>query len=304
MKGKNQVKHRKTIGCMFLISVFLLQFCSPEQEPPEALSLVLTVTDVSVFKGRDGSVRLDVTGGIQPYMYLWSNGETTKDIEGLAAGIYSVTVRDARDTSATATDTVKQPIPENILFDIEGNIYTTVKIGEQVWMRQNLRVSVAPDSTPIASYIYANIEDYAETYGRLYTWDAAMNGSTAEKAQGICPDGWHIPSDEEWKVFEMYLGMTRAEADLTNVWRGAGVGAKLRPAGGSGYDVLYSGRRTSSGGYALLEWYEYVWTSTESGPNAWRRCLDSIPNVTTVGRFNTFPKSYGFSVRCIKDDPK
>lgn len=289
---------------MFLLSVFLLYNCSPEQEEPDDLSLVLTVTDATVFNGHDGSVRLDVTGGIQPYIYLWSSGETTKDIEGVAAGIYSVTVTDARDSSATATDTVNHPIPENILFDIQGNIYTTIKIGEQIWMQQNLRVSVDPDSTPITSYIYAGVEEFAATYGRLYTWDAAMNGSTAEKAQGICPDGWHIPSDEEWKILEMYLGMTRAEADLSNVWRGEGVGAKLRPGGGSGYDVLYSGRRSSSGGYSLLRWYEYMWTSTESGSYAWRRCLDSIPSVTTIGRFNTFPKSYGFSVRCIKDNPK
>jgi uncharacterized protein (TIGR02145 family) len=289
---------------MFLLSVLLLYNCSREQEQPEDLSLALNVTDVTVFNGHDGSVRLDVTGGIQPYIYLWSNGETTKDIEGLTAGIYSVKVTDARDSSVTAADTVKQPIPENILIDIEGNIYTTIKIGEQTWMQQNLRVSVDPDSTPITSYIYAGIEELAETYGRLYTWDAAMNGSNAEKAQGICPDGWHIPSDEEWKILEMHLGMTRAEADLSNVWRGVGVGAKLRPGGGSGYDVLYSGRRSSSGGYSLLRWYEYMWTSTESGSYAWRRCLDSIPTVTTIGRFNTFPKSYGFSVRCIKDNPK
>ena len=298
------MKYQATIGCISFLSLFLLYNCSPGQEHPDDLSLVLTVTDVTVFNGHDGSVMLDVTGGITPYSYLWSNGEMTKDIEGVPAGIYSVTVTDARDSSATATDTVKHPIPENLLMDIQGNIYTTVRIGEQIWMQQNLRVSVDPDSTPITSYVYDGIEELAKTYGRLYTWDAAMNGSTAEKAQGICPDGWHIPSDEEWKILEMYLGMTRAEADLSNVWRGEGVGAKLRPGGGSGYDVLYSGRRANSGGYALLRWYEYVWTSTESGSYAWRRCLDSIPSVTTIGRFNTFPKSYGFSVRCIKNNPK
>lgn len=298
------MKYQATIGCISFLSLFLLYNCSPGQEHPDDLSLVLTVTDVTVFNGHDGSVMLDVTGGITPYSYLWSNGEMTKDIEGVPAGIYSVTVTDARDSSATATDTVKHPIPENLLMDIQGNIYTTVRIGKQIWMQQNLRVSVDPDSTPITSYVYDGIEELAKTYGRLYTWDAAMNGSTAEKAQGICPDGWHIPSDEEWKILEMYLGMTRAEADLSNVWRGEGVGAKLRPGGGSGYDVLYSGRRANSGGYALLRWYEYVWTSTESGSYAWRRCLDSIPSVTTIGRFNTFPKSYGFSVRCIKNNPK
>ncbi|MCB0800100.1 MAG: hypothetical protein KDB91_06330, partial [Bacteroidales bacterium] len=86
---------------------------------------------------------------------------------------------------------------------------------------------------------------------------------------------------------------------MTNVWRGQGVGTSLGKGGSSGYEALYAGRRSSSGGYSLLNQYEYVWTSTEYGSNAWRRCLDV--NQTTVGRWNTFPKSYGFSIRCIKD---
>jgi len=126
-----------------------------------------------------------------------------------------------------------------------------------------------------------------------------MNGSTAEKKQGICPVGWHIPSDEEWKTLEMYLGMTRQEADMSNTWRGQGVGTKLGKGGESGYEAIYAGRMTSYGTYSLLNQYEYVWTSTESGQDAWRRCLEK--GVSTVGRWNTFPKTYAFSVRCIKD---
>jgi uncharacterized protein (TIGR02145 family) len=276
----------------------LLSMCSGE-EIPDPLELELITTDVTEFEGSDGSISLGVHGGVAPYTFSWSNGATTKDIEGLSAGIYSVTVRDAADSVATATDTVNEPIPENILFDIQGNKYTTVVIGDQTWMQQNLRVTVTPDSTPVISYVYGGNEALAATYGRLYSWDVAMNGSTQEKAQGLCPTGWHIPSDEEWKILEINLGMTRAEADLTNIWRGDGVGTKLGKGGESGYEALYAGRRTSGGSYSLFDWYEYVWTSTEYGSNAWRRCLDK--NQTTVGRWNTFPKTYGFSVRCIKN---
>jgi len=93
--------------------------------------------------------------------------------------------------------------------------------------------------------------------------------------------------------------MTRQEADMSNTWRGQGVGTKLRKGGESGYEAVYAGRRTDYGTYSLLNQYEYIWTSTGSGQNAWRRCLDI--GVSTVGRWNTFPKTYAFSIRCIKD---
>ena len=292
--------YRTTLFLILLVVFF--QQCTSEKEPdlPDPLSIELITHDVTTFRGTDGSIEIEVTGGTSPYSYNWSNGETTKDIEGLAAGFYSVIVKDAVDSTATGSTKINQPIPENAVIDIEGNIYTTVKTGEQTWMQQNLRVSVAPDSTEIISYIYDDEPENAETFGRLYTWYVAMNGSTAEKAQGICPVGWHIPSDGEWKALEMYLGMTQQEADMSNTWRGQGVGTKLGKGGESGYEALYAGRRTSYGTYSLLNQYEYIWTSTESGQDAWRRCLDI--GVSTVGRWNTFPKTYAFSIRCIKDN--
>jgi uncharacterized protein (TIGR02145 family) len=101
----------------------------------------------------------------------------------------------------------------------------------------------------------------------------------------------------------MYLGMTRAEADMVNEWRGKGVGTKLAKGGSSGYDALYSGQRSSTGRYSLLDEYEYVWTSTEYQPDAnfaWRRCFRIYSDDS--GRWNTFPKTYAFSARCIKDE--
>ncbi len=286
--------------CSLAFPVLFYQ-CSGERDPelPEALSVELIAHDVTTFRGSDGSVEAVVKGGTAPYSYSWSNGETTKDILHLTAGVYSVVVKDAIDSTAAAAAKINQPIPENTVTDKEGNIYITVKIGEQIWMQENLRVSVAPDSSGITSYLYNDDPENEETFGRLYTWDVAMNGSTNEKAQGICPVGWHIPSDGEWKTLEMFLGMTQQEADMANTWRGAGVGTKLGKGGDSGYEALYAGRRTNFGSYSLLNLYEYVWTSTQSGENAWRRCLET--GVSTVGRWDTFPKNYAFSVRCVKD---
>jgi uncharacterized protein (TIGR02145 family) len=286
--------------CLVVIAG-LMQQCIGEKRTdlPDPLSLVLYAHDVTTFQGTDGSVESEVTGGYPPYDYNWSNGGTTREIEGLPAGSYSVIVKDAVDSAATGNVTIIQPVPENVLFDVEGNIYTTIKIGEQTWMQQNLRVSVAPDSTEITSYVYNDEPENAKSFGRLYTWHVAMDGSTAEKTQGICPSGWHIPSDGEWKTLEMHLGMTQQEADMSNTWRGQGVGTKLGKGGDSGFEALFAGRRSDYGSYSLLNLYEYVWTSTESGQYAWRRCLET--GVGTVGRWNTFPKTYAFSIRCIKD---
>lgn len=167
-------------------------------------------------------------------------------------------------------------------------------------MGENLKVTHAPDGNPVTGYAYGNDENKVAIYGRLYTWDVAMNGTTVEEAQGICPCGWHVPSDEEFKILEMELGMTRLEADKGNTWRGTGVGTSLISGGASGYNAVLAGRRSSAGDYYLLGAYEYMWTSTEFGSNAWRRCLDIHSDL--AGRWNTFSKSYGFSVRCVKDN--
>jgi uncharacterized protein (TIGR02145 family) len=128
-----------------------------------------------------------------------------------------------------------------------------------------------------------------------------MNGKNEEGSQGICPCGWHIPTDGEFKKLEIFLGMTQTEANMVNDWRGVEVGTKLKKGGTSGFEAQLSGRRTSNGAFSLLGRAEYTWTSTTFETHyAWRRCLDAFRN--DVGRWNTFPKTYAFSVRCIKDN--
>jgi uncharacterized protein (TIGR02145 family) len=266
------------------------------QPQPIGMVVLFTVTHPSETGEQDGKINTMTGGGYPPFSYQWSTGAITENLEGLSAGIYSVTVSDSRGQSFT--DSVHL---EDKVYDTDGNSYSIKKIGNQTWMQENLKVTHAPDSSTLVSYVYNDNPDNEVKYGRLYTWSVAMNQSTEEKARGICPVGWHIPSDNDFKILEMALGMSQAQANMENTWRGAPAGTMMKAGGSSGYEALLSGSRTSGGAFGLMGRMEYVWTSSESGSaNAWRRCLDSYS--PHVGRWNTFPKSYAFSVRCVKDD--
>ncbi len=150
------------------------------------------------------------------------------------------------------------------------------------------------------------------TYGGLYTWDVMMNGDGAG-GQGICPEGWHIPTDEEWKQLEMHLGMSQAQADTTS-WRGTNEGSKLAGNASlwgetrtivttdgfatSGFMALPGGHRYTDGSFSLLTTNGHWWSSSPSGDNALRRNLNR--DVSTVDR-HTYSKLYGFSARCLRD---
>jgi uncharacterized protein (TIGR02145 family) len=194
----------------------------------------------------------------------------------------------------------------DILIDArDGKQYTTVKIGDQCWMAQNLNIGVmlsgsyiAADNGIIEKYCYNDNEDNCSIYGGLYMWNEMMNYVTTEKTSGICPAGWHIPSDAEFKKLEISLGMTPEAANLDS-WRGSDQGTQLKTGGNSGFNALLSGCWAGPGSFMLLNSYEYLYTSTESGTEAWRRCIRL--SSANVGRYNTFPKLYSFSVRCIMD---
>lgn len=209
--------------------------------------------------------------------------------------------------------------------------YSWVQIGSQTWMAENLKYlpSVVGPGTGSNSEAYCYVygydgtsisaakatENYA-TYGVLYNWTAAMNGAESSDAnpsgvQGICPDGWHLPSDAEWKQLEMYLGMSETDVNSTD-WRGTVEGGKLKEAGTthwadpnaganneSGFTALPGGTRYYGGYFYFIRYYGNWWSSTEYGTSyAWYRSL--YYNYSNVNRYDT-SKSMGFSVRCLRD---
>jgi len=176
-------------------------------------------------------------------------------------------------------------------------------IGSQTWAKTNLNVgtmvtgaTTQTNNSTTEKYCYSDLESNCTTYGALYQWDEAMNYTNTEGAQGICPTGSHIPSDNDWKILEMQLGMTQIEVDKSAVWRGTTQGTQLKSGGSSGLNVPLAGSRDTSGPFYNLSSYSDLWSSSESSTSAWGRGLYS--GNATVYRY-TFAKAVGFSVRCL-----
>jgi len=190
--------------------------------------------------------------------------------------------------------------------------YPWVKIGTQIWMAENLAYvpyACAPDSQCgiwVQGY-YGSGSFYANytTYGCLYDWETALEA---------CPEGWHLPSDEEWMELELFLGMPQDELDRTGILRGgdANVGGKLKEAGlihweepnegatnETGFSALPGGHRSPNGRYYSLNTSARFWTSASSdNSNAVNRFVTTSANI--------FDRSYkeksrGYSIRCIKN---
>lgn len=204
-------------------------------------------------------------------------------------------------------------------INYENQTYQTVIIGDQIWMAENLNIGARipgsnnqNNSGSIEKYCYNDLPANCDTYGGLYQWDEMMQYSTTPASQGICPSGWHIPADSEWKKLEMHLGMTPEEAYDRN-WRGTNnEGGKLKEAGlvywnspntgatnSSGFNALPGGYRRSNGSFDYFGnggrwWSSSISTSTQ----AWYR--DLFYNYGQVGRYYD-NKTEGYSVRCLKD---
>ena len=204
--------------------------------------------------------------------------------------------------------------------DYDGHQYNTVKIGDRCWMAENLKSTHYSTGTSITGcYIYEDTDGNQYRWGRLYTWAAVMNGASSSNTipsgvQGVCPSGWHMPSDEEWKEAEMTIGMSRASADQ-QFWRGLFEGKKMRATGEalvwneasgaiegnnySGFTALPAGVRGVDGIYTGVMEKALFWSCTQEDIlYAWNRMLtfDHSDVHRTIAN-----KTIGYSVRCVKD---
>lgn len=204
------------------------------------------------------------------------------------------------------------------ITDQSGNTYKTVEIGTQTWMAENLATTRFNDNIAIPNVTgnsewtnlttpaycwYDNDETASKPlYGALYNWYAVATGK-------LCPAGWHVASDAEFKVLETYLGMTQAQAD-EKLWRGTDQGSQLKSATGweagengsnsSGFSALPGGYRYHLDGlFNNVGELAYWWCSDENDPflGNYRRING---NNDGIYRESTL-KAAGKSVRCLKD---
>lgn len=201
----------------------------------------------------------------------------------------------------------------------EGQVYNTIQIYDQCWFKENLNVGTMIqgiedqlDNDIIEKYCYDNDLDHCTTFGGLYQWDEMMAYNNQKGDQGICPEGWHIPTDLEWKVLEgatdsifniggiewnneLWRGenvATRLKADY--LWSGQGLGTNLFE-----FDAVGSSRRDQDGEFVYLQEKCFFWTSSANSSFAWERHFMDFYGLSNR---DIRAKDFGNSVRCLKDD--
>lgn len=187
----------------------------------------------------------------------------------------------------------------------DGKSYTTVLINNQCWMKQNLNVGIMIDSLAaqtnnsiIEKYCYKNIEANCDAFGAYYQWNETMQYTTTESTKGICPDGWHVPSDAEWYSLENFVDPSINTPGLSGA-RGTNGGRELKTGGSSGFDALLRGFRDYLGAFSNVGTFAFFWVSTNvNASNAWIRSVNNTDN--KIYR-DWYIKDRGQNVRCLKD---
>jgi uncharacterized protein (TIGR02145 family) len=165
----------------------------------------------------------------------------------------------SNDPADVASNTCRDPR--------DGRVYRVVRMGPRLWFAENLKLAVP------GSYCYDDRALNCGRYGRLYQWAAAMQA---------CPNGWHLPTEEEWQSVEDTID---------------GTIAPLLQGGSTGFDILMAGARSTNGSYQDLGTNFYFWSSTTLGDRARLRW-----NLTDAGlQIATDVKTEAYSVRCVQD---
>ncbi len=267
----------------FFLSIILLSFASMAQN-------VAINADGS---DPDPSAILDVKntnkGFLPPRMSTTQMNDITSPPAGLM--IYNTTINSLAFFDGTEWKMMDRGTQEPLSYG--GQTYQTKIIGFQCWMAENLNYE-----TP-HSLCHNNNPDNCDIYGRLYKW---------EPAQTACPAGWHLPSDDEWKTLEMYLGMSQSQADSTG-WRGTNEGEKMKSTSGwhnNGNGAYTVGFKALPAGYAYTPNSFHgkgndaiFWSATEhSGDIKYGRDLSHESDQI---KRSWWDQGNYFSVRCVRD---
>lgn len=318
-------------GCDSVVTLHLTIACPPIVQTNAATDITSTSATLMGYITSDGGVDVtdcgflygtsenDLTDTVHCNSVVGSFAESLTDLTpsttyyykayaNNSAGIaYGIIMSFTTDNSSIFTDTR------------DGNRYSIVTIGNQTWMAENLRyagsipLSSVASSTIAYRYWPANDSTVVPYYGYLYNWPAAMNGATSSNenpsgVQGICPNGWHLPSDAEWTQLSDYLGgVSNAGAMLAGYPSGwvDGMLTNSEYFGTTGFGALAASNCGPCGNgnnvcFGFLGSCTYFWSSTVYDDNdAYYRGIQY--GYTFLANGNS-SKNNGFSIRCVRDN--
>jgi uncharacterized protein (TIGR02145 family) len=323
----------KTLIILTIAFFFIIGSCKKNETKPEKVELerisiktipgktLYYITEILNLSGLEITMEYsDNSSKDVAFADFASNGITCSPTNGeeLTVSASSVTITHVSSSKYTNQDITVS----NTIKDVENNTYPILKIGTQLWMAENLKTTkynngdligttnppiedITDETAPEYQWAYDGDENNVVTFGRLYTWNVAKD------SRGICPVGWHVSSDDDWKKLEMALGMSQIDADNTG-WRGLNEASKLAgnaalwadgslkqdaAFGTSGFNALPGGGRRGLTNFYLKGYCAYWLTSTVNGGGFYGRSINCDDNRV----YKTVYGIYGFSVRCVKD---
>lgn len=260
----------------------------------------------------------------------WSTNKIVEhEYSGSGTKIIKLIVKDSdgntnitsRELTVEEFDGVPCPGIPTVIYG--GQVYHTVLIGDQCWLKENLNIgaripisSAQTDNGVIEKYCYEDDENYCDVYGALYQWNELMQYIETPGSQGLCPESWHVPTDGDWKVLEgtvdSLYGIGDPEWDKTG-YRGFNAGLYLKSdqwwfnSGNGidkhGYTVFPAGYgNINTGNFYGLGKEGYFWTSTKGNNNGTAFNRKFKYNNDKIHRYSySVYMTYGYSVRCLKD---
>lgn len=287
------------LGCMAISCPLLLAACGDDSSSSSDHGIAVNEDGVLECNDDNEGQMFKVPRDSIYVTYTCENGKWISDLGGDDGIIDSLTVGEGK-----------------LKDERDGQEYKTMTIGSQTWMTENLnyRYKSKTSSLDSSSFCYNDSTKYCEKYGRLYLWSAAMDSSAVFSksgegcgsgnackpkypVRGICPEGWHLPTKDEWKqLFSAVGGEKNAGVTLksTSGWASDGNGTNI-----PSFNILPAGFRGNFGDCSYETYYADLWTSTEDNETyAYFVGLDHNDNDADI---DNGMKLYGFSVRCVKD---
>lgn len=260
----------KLLALSIIVS-FLFAGCKKSDNSNNCSGVNIVVTATMNYAG---TITVNVTGGVAPYQFsIDGSAFQAGNIfpNNYLDGSHTITVKDVNGCQGSALLT----LTGNICYDArDGKYYPAVQIGTQIWLAKNINYT-----TPTGSFCLDDIPANCDTFGKLYYCDIA---------QGVCPNGWHVPTLTEVNVLLNFLG------GVSNAY------PHLIPGGSSGFNALFGGQRLPSGTYDAGRLWACFWASSEGVAgygDAWSIRLNSTSVTTSMGSLYT----NAYSVRCLKN---